>query len=526
MVQQHSNADRLTAWLLIPTAAVLFVAFNGGIGIGLSNHAGLLPVVRRILDPGYLPGDFNIGLRLYHHRSFAYLLAGLASLFGEERGIILLHSIGALLFSYSLWRLCLAMRLSPVGFAIASLFLISNLLWMGRGLEENTFLGNTEIQPPLFAHAFVMLMTACLIESRFQWAAFAAGMALFFHLQIGVIATLMAAPVFAMNLKALGVKGTLRLAICYLVPAAPAFVNLLILMQRGILKPRGQSVSLAEYIDFRHPHHFELMSSEHALWIGAHVLFLAVAWLVLRKMRPEHVRAAAVPALLCGTLIVLSLVHFTDYYWLRQDKIANIQMIRLSPVISVFGVVAALLLVRLGAEHLAARFEKSWIPVVISMILLAIGIGYATQTAKREEPELRFGLQRYADRPTNWVRICNWIRDNGPRDAVYLTPPGQDGFTYLTNRSNIVEFKINPDGASSMAEWFERLRDLSGGRLPTERGLKNRRPLNKSYGELSREQLIALGKKYGARYAVLPKESKADFEVLHQNEAYRLVHIP
>jgi hypothetical protein len=526
LLQLDSKTDRLGEFLLVSLAAILFVAFNGGIGIGLSNHAGLLPVVRRILDPSYLPGDFNIMLRLYHHRSFANLLAGLAFVFGEERGIIILHSIGALLFSYSLWRLCRAMHLSPAAFAIAALFLLSNLLWMGRGLEENTILGNMEIQPPLFAHAFLLLMAAFLIHSHYRAAAVAAGMTLFFHLQIGVIATLMAAPIFAMKLRSFGVKETLRLSVCCLIPASPAFLNLLFLLQRGILRPREQSVSLAEYIDFRHPHHFELMSAAHASWIGAHLLFLVFAWLGLRKWKREEARAAAVPAALAAMLTLLSLVHFTDYYLVQQDKIANIQMIRLSPVISVFGVLDLLLVVRFVTARLSIRFEKQWIPSLASVLLFAIGIGFAFQTSKREEPELRFGLQRYADRPANWVLICNWIRDNGPRDSTYLTPPGQDGFTALSNRSNIVEFKINPDGASFMAEWFDRLRDLSGGRLPHERGLKNRKPLNKAYADLNREQLISLGQKYGARYAVLPKDSKVEFEVLHQNEAYRLVILP
>jgi hypothetical protein len=37
--------------------------------------------------------------------------------------------------------------------------------------------------------------------------------------------------------------------------------------------------------------------------------------------------------------------------------------------------------------------------------------------------------------------------------------------------------------------------------------------------------LIEIGKRYGAGYAVLPKASQANFEVIHQNEGYRLVRL-
>jgi len=49
--------------------------------------------------------------------------------------------------------------------------------------------------------------------------------------------------------------------------------------------------------------------------------------------------------------------------------------------------------------------------------------------------------------------------------------------------------------------------------------------LNKAYGELSQERLVEVGKKYGAEYAVLPKSSKADFEVIYKNDGYRLVKL-
>ena len=95
----------------------------------------------------------------------------------------------------------------------------------------------------------------------------------------------------------------------------------------------------------------------------------------------------------------------------------------------------------------------------------------------------------------------------------------------LAERSIVAEFKLNPDGSMFLADWFERLRDLSGGELPTGRGFDKRRPLDKAFAKLTKEHLLALGAKYNAGYAVLHKDSKAQFEVIYQNKDYRIVKL-
>ena len=526
-VEAGSVLQRMLTFPCIVLSAILLTCAKGGIWIGSSNHAGLLPVVRRILDPGYLPGDFNIQLRLYHHRVFAYALAGLSALFGEERGVVLLHWAGALLMATSLWFLCRTVRLSLWSYLTLILLLASAFLWAGWGLEENDFIGNPEVQPPLFAHSFVVFALALLIRSRYRLAAFFLGLAVLFHLQIGVIATLMAAPFYALKLREFGPREIARLAICYLAPAGFAVFHLVEMMQRGLLRPASQLWSLPFYIDFRHPHHFELMSAAHGLWVGGHfAAMLGIHFWMKRRGFNEGARAIGVFLTATAALALLSLIHFADYYLVRNDRFANLQVIRLSPLVTVLGAVSLLLLIELLARGAAERTGRRWIPVAATVALLLIATVAEIRQARREEPGFHFGVVPYSTRQTSWVRMCNWIRTNGPADSAYLTPPGETGFTSLAHRSNIVEFKINPDGALHMAEWFERLQDLTGGTLPAERGLNNRKPLSKAYEKMSTEQLLAAGRKYGARYAVLPKGSKADGDTLHENEGYRLVRLP
>lgn len=527
LIEKVKNGKRpwLDALCIIGVAALL-VSFNGGIAVSSSNHVGLLPVVRRILDPSYLPGDFNISLRLYHHRVFAYLVAGLSALMGEERGLIFLHLIGAFLMAGSLWYLCRALRLPLWGYLSASLFLATGFLWTGFGLEENDFIGNYEVQPPLFAHSFVLLAAACILRGRYRPAAFFAGMTVLFHLQIGAICTLTIAPFYLIRLRQFHLREIAMMLLSYLVPALPALLNLFNLMQRGLLSPKSNEYSLPYYIDFRHPHHFELMSAAHGWWVAGHILVQVVCWYWLKRMNRDEARLAGGLSVMSLTFAALALVHFTDYYIIKHDRIANIQIIRLSPIITVFGTLSLLLLLDLLGRRWAERSGKAWLPNTVAALILIAGVGIAIHYIFKKDTEFYFGIKRYTERKNSWVAMCNWIRENGPRDSVYLTPPAYDGFTALTGLSNVVEFKINPDGAFHLDEWFERLKNVTGGRLADGGGFKNRRPLNSAYGELTSERLTALGRKYGARYAVIPKNSKANFETLHENEALKLVRLP
>jgi len=62
--------------------------------------------------------------------------------------------------------------------------------------------------------------------------------------------------------------------------------------------------------------------------------------------------------------------------------------------------------------------------------------------------------------------------------------------------------------------------------LPQARGFETRPLLDQAYAALKPKQLSALGKKYQAGYAVLPKSSGVNFEIVYQNDDYRLVRLP
>jgi hypothetical protein len=496
--------------------AALLIAFNGGIAIGSSNHVGLIPVVRRLLDPNYLPGDFNIELRLYHHRVFAWMLAVASLLFGEERGIIVIHLFCLILLSAALYYLCRTIGLSLSAYLLIGTLLAVNAGWTGFGLEENTFVGNREIQPPPLAHAFVLIGTALIIRKKWRWAAFCAGLTTLVHLQIGFIFTLIIAPFYALKLREFGIKEIIRLAIFFLIPLAPALWHFSHMLGRGVTKPLT-----LEDLNFRMPHHFVLASTAAALWSGGHLIAMGLIYFWLRRGRYAEARGIGVLLTMSALLAALALIHFADYYYFHWVTTLKPQFPRLSSLITVYGAISIVT----GIEVWCRERELFGLRRAVYLALFLVAGGYGYQHVKEGPERFSIGVDRYAEGRSSWHDMSRWIKANGPRESIYLAPPARYGFTYLTDRSSVVEFKINPDGGQALDQWYERLRDLCGGQLPDGGGLDVRRPVDRAYGALTAEQITALAQKYGASFAILPHSSPAVFPVIYENKDYRLVSL-
>ena len=477
----------------------------------------MLPVVRRILDPNYLPGDFNIALRFYHHRAFAYLVAGGSALLGEDRALAVLGVLAMLAISAALFGLCSQLGLSRVGFLVVGTLAATRFLWTGRGLEANEFLGDPEVMPPHLAHALVLVVLTLLIREKFRLAIFLTGVTILLHLQIGVTLALMTSPLYIVKLREFGWKETSLLLGLAAIPASPALWHVAQMLQQGLA---SSPISSAYYIDFRHPHHFELSSIAAAVWVASHLVIIALAYFSFRQSTNATALARSIGKLLicCLSLAALCLIHFADYYLVKNDKLAQVQFLRLTPLVTILGAICLVLLVNRWLPN-----QKLVFTVNVALIVAAAIWGW--HSPRRAEVPYYFGVKRFADEPSNWVNAALWVKANGPRDTVYLVPPGRNGFSVLSERSIVAEFKLNPDGSRFLAEWFERLRDLSGGELPTGRGFENRRPLDRAFAKLTNEQLLTLGQKYNARYAVLHKDSKAQFEIVYQNKDYRVVKL-
>jgi hypothetical protein len=129
----------------------------------------------------------------------------------------------------------------------------------------------------------------------------------------------------------------------------------------------------------RMPHHFELMSAKAAIWTGIHLAVMLGAYLWLKRRRNPIGDHAGVLLAMSVTLAVLILIHFADYYSFHWVTTLKAQFPRLSPLITVFGTLSGLVLVRQlqlrDPRHNALRIAVRIIAVAWCSTLVATSKG-------------------------------------------------------------------------------------------------------------------------------------------------------
>jgi len=486
----------------------LAIALDEGIRFGGENHAGLLPVLRRILDPAYLPGDFGISIRLHHHHVFTWVAAMLSALLGEHGAFALLTVLGLAAIFAGIWRLGAVLGLAPGRRLLLGVALAIGFAWLDHGVEANRFLGNGPIMPPTFAHALILFGIAAIVRQRWNLAFALAGGVALVHLQIGAVWLLVLAGVAARAGVLRQPRRWLPGLVCAVVITSPALLDAWALLHEGLVN----GIARTDDVAFRMPQHFEFRASRVAAVLVYFGAFVAL-W---RRWRAQgDARAARLRPLLWITSVLMALtaLHYLDYYALHTGWIARLQLLRLSLFVPVLAAFALLAAPRAPMER-----RERW-PVALAVVLAVATLG--SGWARHEPPTLR--IRDDSQAPTDWADVTRWIRANGPQ-GLYVTPPGQIGFAAWSDRSTLVEFKINPDGGAGLAEWLHRLDAVTAHQLPpasTRRDVAGE--LDAAYARMAPEGFRALQRDYGVRTAVVPATSPLQGRELYRNAAYRVV---
>lgn len=508
-----------SSWLVascsVGLCVALAIALDHGIQVGRENHAGLLPVVRRILDPGYLPGDFGIFLRAHHHRVFALVVAALSAGLGENGALALLTVLGYAALFAGLWSLGAAVGLAWERRLLLGVALATGALFLDHGVEANRMLGNGPIMPPTFAHAFVLLSLAQAVRGRWNAALAWAGAVALIHLQIGAVWLLVLAGVMAQARVWGRPRAWLPGGIALVLVSSPALWDLAALLRQGLTRQMAATGDIA----LRMPQHFQF----HGNRVAVVALYLGLLWWLVRRWRARgDVRAQRFAPVAWAALVMMALtaLHYVDYYVLGSGWISRLQLLRLSMFVPVLAAAALLAAVPAPAPDRTRRQRGVMLGVAALFAVLAVGNLYR----QGEPPSLR--VVDAAQGPGAWPQLCRWVRASGPR-GLYVTPPGQTGFTAMADRSTLVEFKINPDGGAGRQEWQRRLLALTGGVLPPRSSrTQAAAALDALYAQLDAAGLAALQRDYGVRYAVLPAASRVQGPVLYRNDEYRVIALP
>jgi hypothetical protein len=98
------------------------------------------------------------------------------------------------------------------------------------------------------------------------------------------------------------------------------------------------------------------------------------------------------------------------------------------------------------------------------------------------------------NRYTDWLAVCEWIKQNSPSDSLWITPKHQQSFKWYAQRAEVVSWKDVPQDNRSIIEWFRRIERLS-------------QPRN-TIGKLrswQTEELIALAQQYQCNWILIDR---------------------
>ncbi len=113
-----------------------------------------------------------------------------------------------------------------------------------------------------------------------------------------------------------------------------------------------------------------------------------------------------------------------------------------------------------------------------------------------------------------WREVQDWIRDNTPKDAIFVTPPQEAGFRVFSERSTVGEWK---DGTQ---QYFDE-------EFATEWGRRMEALGPDGFMQLSDDQLMQVARRFGASYIVTnPRRRHPAFQQVYAGRYYGVYAVP
>ena len=506
---------------LIAFAAVCTAASMGAINpyrYGVADHVLTIPFLKQWIDPSLYAGDLIVPEKVHLYTVLWPLLA------------LVVRGTGLPIESVFLWGYALSVFATFIAIGVLARTMASStsagLLAMfiavfaketlaGAATIEDNFLTRVVALP------FALFAFADSARERHVRAAMLLGIAFVVHPLTGLYAAAMAATAGLVAMRHRRPVSPLASVVVFLLLASPVLIWKALDPVRVPVIPEAEWMALLE---LRAPHHIAPLTWSPLLYIATAALVAVVFACAPRTgtgNRGGLLQAASVGAL---GLFVIALVFGT---FVPLSPVVQLQLFRASAFLAYFAIVAYSGCL-VGAAHnplSLSELATLWLfgfAVLYGaqgwpFALAAIGVVIAGVSAYRRvvglalPPEalsllliaLLFGLSLGAARTSragvgsdapeaDWVELQHWARASTPRDAVFIVPPGHDGFRIESERSIYGDWKDGTQGFFNDAvgrEWLARMERLGFRRELPVRGLNGMDVLDDAYRKLDARRL-------------------------------------
>jgi Domain of unknown function (DUF6798) len=394
------------------------------------------------------------------------------------------------------------------------------------------------VEAKCFAYVFVLAALAALVSSRWNQVWLLLGAASAFHALVGGWSVVVCGGIWVWEqLRDAKSYGSARRSLVAMIPGlvGGGLIALLGIVPALRLTWNQPPELVAEanrvYVFERLPHHLALLSqptSDIVRRITRHGAILLVLWWLVRVARPRSLaqefgmkRATALRriALFAGGAVLLAMVGFAIEltFWtepLQASSLLRYYWFRLTD----FAVPLAVALYASLLIAVGLRQERRWAAwgLALALAITTYQITEASwQRLVNPVPPADAHVRDYAA----WVDVCQWVGQNTPTDAVFLTPRRSQTFKWRTGRAEVAIYKDIPQDARSMNEWYERLRsiyyEVVDGKVEPIRSL----------GHLGTEQVKKYAYQYGAEYVITDHRRPLEFPVAYWNTEYVVYRI-
>jgi len=506
---------------MLLTFVILFI--QGGWPAPDVNESHYLAKAKHYWDPTWCQGDFFLESD-DAHLVFYWTVGWLTCWLPLPAVAWVGRVVGWWLLACTWCRLSLALRGQPL-LAPLSAGLFVALLdqfhmageWVVGGVEAK-----------VFAYALVFLALEAVVRSRWNRVGLLLGGAMAFHVIVGGWSSV------AIGVCWLGERKRPKLT-----SMIPGLCGGALLASFGLVPALALTVGTTSevtdqanqiYVFERLPHHLAVplvrdatdRLVRHGLLIA---MLAALCWCTEREPMPDDRRRAmrtvswfawaAVLIATSGLVIAWATrgnpalgASLLRYYWFRLTDVA-----------------AAMAVALLGVGYLSILLKRRprWGAAALA-IALAIPLGHFAELtiAHWQNPSPRG--DRHLANYDAWRDICDWVSQNTPPDACFLTPRLSQTFHWHAGRTEVVVRKNIPQNASAIVEWRSRIVTVHGWAIHD--WVDNRtRPYYPNLTYRSSQELIALGERYGADYLLSEDERPLDLPLQYGNSTYAIYRL-
>ncbi|MBI3694645.1 MAG: hypothetical protein HY238_07365 [Acidobacteria bacterium] len=127
-----------------------------------------------------------------------------------------------------------------------------------------------------------------------------------------------------------------------------------------------------------------------------------------------------------------------------------------------------------------------------------------------------------------WYQLCQWIKAQTPRDAIFITPPFLGGFQLFAERAEVANYKCVPLIETDLVEWKRRLQDLSGWTdLRCSGWVECGSKLAGGYASQREPVFLRLARQYHAQYVITSQPGhRLNFPELHRIGDFAVYRAP